>query len=78
MERRGGAREVIDLVDLDLELIDHVVLHEPEPVGVCSHTQLCNILEIARIEVIQADHVMSICHQSSAKMRTKKARTTGD
>ena len=75
MRRRGGTGEIVDLVDLKLKRIDHVVTHEFETRML---EQMRDVLLSAGKEIIDDRHLMAFGDEPIAKMGTKKAGAAGD
>ena len=73
--RRGRAREIVDLIDLEIDRIDDVVLQDLE---VWMAGQMRDIPGVARREVVEADHRLTFGKQPFAKMGPKKSRPAGD
>ncbi len=71
---RGRAREVIDVVHLDHELLVHVVAQELEA---RMTEESFDVSAPAREQVVQADHRVPGADQPLAQVRAEKARTTG-
>ena len=75
MRRRGGAGEIVDLVDLELERIDHVVAHKleirvPQEVG--------DVELAAGKEVVDRHDIVAVLEEAFAEMGTEKAGAAGD
>jgi hypothetical protein len=68
MRRRSGAREVVDLVDLDVVTIDHVVPDELEAARVRTHGEVLDVLVMARVEVVDTKYAMTCIEQALAKV----------
>ena len=73
--RCGRAGEVVDLVDLDLVRIDHVVADELE---VRATDEMLDVGFLTREEVVEADHLVALLDQTVAEMGAEKAGTAGD
>jgi hypothetical protein len=64
-------------VAVDVNIVGHVVLHEPEPIL----SQLKEMLDVFRIsghEVVHADDLMALFDETIAEMRSEKAGSAGD
>ena len=72
---RGGARHVVDLVDLDEELLRHVA---PDDLEVRLVEQVLDVGLLRGEEVIESDHVMPLVYQPSAEVRAQEAAATRD
>ncbi len=75
MGRRGGAGEVVDLIDLELERINHVVPHEFEP---RMRQQMGDVVLAAGEQVVETDDLMAVAQQPVAEMAAEKTGTAGD
>jgi len=75
VDGRGGTGEVVDLVDFDVEREAHVVAHEFESRVA---QEVGNVVLAARVEVVQAQHVVSLPEQALAKVGPEEAGTAGD
>ena len=71
----GRAGEVVDLVDLELEGVDHIMANQLE-VGIGK--QVCDIRFPASEEVIEADDFVTFFEKSFTKMGTEEPGTAGD
>ena len=74
-DRRGRAGEVVDLVDLDVQRKRDVVTHQLE-VRVGQHRQDVGLA--ARVEVVDAQHLVALTEQAPAQVRPDEARAAGD
>src|SRR5690348_13707213 len=77
--RRGGAREMIDVGELDApatqplrQIVDHVVLDEFE-IGLM--LEMAEVLCPSRLKIVDANHVRAFGDQSVAQVRTDEACT---
>ena len=75
VRRRGGAGQVVDLVDLELERVDHVVAHQLE---VGAAVEVGNVALAAGKKVIEANDVVAVFEQAVAEVGTQKAGAAGD
>ena len=75
VDRRGRAREVVDLVDFDVERKRDVVAHQLE-VGVGGEVR--EVLLAAGEVIVHAQHVAARREQLFAQMRAEKAGTAGN
>ena len=73
VDRGGGAGEIVDLVHLDIEREGHVVSHDLEA---RIAQVLGEIRPVARVEIIDREHVVSLRHQSIAQMAADKTGPT--
>ena len=75
VDRTRGAREVVDVVDLlvDANVLGHVVRPELES-GVA---QMLNVVQRARLEVVDADDAMAPREQRLTEVGTKEAGAAG-
>eukprot|EP00754_Rhynchopus_humris_P039921 Rhum_TRINITY_DN22999_c0_g1::Rhum_TRINITY_DN22999_c0_g1_i1::g.176756::m.176756 len=72
--RRRGRRHVVDLVNHELHLVSHVVVHDRE-VGVPE--PLLHVLDAACEEVVHHDHVVPLEHQLVDEVRPDEAAAAG-
>ncbi len=72
--RQGGEME--DVVDrpVDVDRLDHVVVQERELVAL----DVGDVLQRARLEVVDADHAMPLGEQVVAEMRAEEPGSAGD
>ena len=70
MRRRSRAGEIVDLVDLDLEGIDHIVPHEFK---VRVGQQMNDVLLPAGEQVVEADDIVAVADQPIAKVTAEEA-----
>ncbi len=70
MNRRGRAREIVDLVHFDIEREGDIVAKHFE---VLVREQMLNIGPGASEIIVDADNVCPACQQALAKMRTQEA-----
>ena len=75
MDRRGGAGEVVDLVDFHVQRKGHVVAQQFEVRVV---QQMSDVVLGAGEEVVDAEHVVAIRKQTLAQMAAEEAGTAGD
>ena len=73
--RRGGAGQVVDLVDLQQDRQRHVVANQLE---VRPAEQMGDVRLLAGEEVVEADHVVPLLDQPLAEVRAEKAGAAGD
>ena len=63
VDRRGRAGQIIDLVNLHIKRIDHIMTHQFEArVG----QKMRDVAPAAGVEVIDTQHLMSVCEQPLA------------
>jgi hypothetical protein len=62
-------------ITVDVNVIGNIVMNEFE---MRIRAMSIDILQIARDEVINHDHVVSVCQKSIRQMRTDKSGTTRD
>ena len=75
MDGAGGAGQVVDLVDLDIQRKGDVVAHELEA-GVVE--QVGDVVLGAGEEVVDAEHVVALGQQAVAQVAAQKAGAAGD
>jgi hypothetical protein len=75
VDRRRGAGEVVDPVDLHVQREGDVMPHQFE-VGIAQ--QVGDVLLAAGIEVVNAQHVVAVAQQALAQVRAEEAGTAGD
>ncbi len=75
VHRRRRAREVVDLVDFHVQRKRHVVTHQLE---IRRIEQVRDVVLRARVEIVDAQHVVPGRHEALAQMRTEKARAAGN
>ena len=74
MDGGGGAGEIVNLVDFDIEREADIVTHQFEArMG----QQAMHVVTCARIEIVDAEDLMPIVQQALAQMRAEKARAAG-
>ena len=75
VDRAGGAREVVDEVDrlVDPDPVDDVLVHEREAIV----PEVLDVLERARLEVVDADHPVALLDQVVAEMRAEEPGAAG-
>ena len=74
VHRRGGAGEVVDLVDLDVEREGDVVAHRLE---VRIAEQVRDVVLAPGEVVVDAQHVVAVAQQAFAQMRAEEAGAAG-
>ena len=74
VDRRGGAGEIEDLVDFDVERKRHVVTHQLEIVVV---EQVIDIAPRAGEIIVDAQHAGAALEQAVAKVRAEKSGAPG-
>ncbi len=72
MHRRGGAGEIVDAIDLDIEREGDVVAHDLESLRA---QQRFDIAAAAGVEIVDAQHFAPAFEQPFAQMRADKPRT---
>ena len=75
VHRRRGASEVVDLVDLQFERIDHIVAHQLEIRVV---EQVRDIALTSSEEVVHTDHFVPFIEETFRKMGAEEASSAGD
>ena len=75
MRRRGRAGEVVDLVDLDLEGIDHVV---PQEFKARVGEQVDDVLLPAGEQIVEADDLVPVADEPVAEVTAQEAGAAGD
>ncbi len=75
VRRRGGAGEVVDLIDLEFERLGHIVADQFE-IGMLE--QVGDIAFAAGEKVVEANHLVALAEKPFAKMGAQKARSAGD
>ena len=75
MDRRRGASEIIDLIDLEQDRLGHIVTDELEIVVV---QQMRDVLFAAGKEIVETDDLVAFIKKPFAKMRTDKPGPAGD
>ena len=73
MDRRGRAREIVDLVHFDIKREGYIVTDDFE---VLLHQQVLDIGPGASKIVVDANNVCSTYQQALAEMRTQEPRAT--
>ncbi|MNE42494.1 hypothetical protein D3C77_389470 [compost metagenome] len=77
MNRRGGAGQVVDLIEaaqfVGQGIVD-VLRHQMEAIGI---HQMSDVGVSACMKIIDAGHMMTGFDQSSAQVRSEKARSAG-
>jgi hypothetical protein len=71
---RGGARQVVDLVDLDVERKSNVV---PQDLEARVSQQVCYVVAIAGVEIVHAQDIITFAEQPLAKMRAEESCSSG-
>ena len=74
VDRRGGAGEIVDLIDLDIERESHVVTHKLE---LRVLVQMLDIAFAAGKEVVGTKHLVALIEQTVDEMRADKAGAPG-
>ncbi len=75
MPGRRGAREVVDLVDLEEQRVRDVV---PDELEVRPAQEVLDVLLPARKKVVQTDHLFPALEQGLAQVRAQESGGTGD
>jgi len=75
MRRGGGAGEVVDLIDLELEGVDDVVTDQFER-GMADEVE--DVAFAAGEKVVEADDFVAFMEKPLAEVGAKESRTTGD
>ena len=75
MHRRGGAGEVVDPIDFDLEGVDHIMPQQFEPRMVA---EVEDIALPTSEEVVETDHLVPVREESLAEMTAQKPGSAGD
>ena len=70
MDRRSGARQVVDGIDFDKKRKGHVVADHFK-IGVVQ--QMHDILLVARKEVVHTDHLVALFQETFAQVTAQKA-----
>jgi hypothetical protein len=74
MGRGSGTGEIVDLIDLDLERVDHVVPQEFKPrIG----QQMDDVLLPAGKQIVEADDLMAVADQAIAEVAAEKSGAAG-
>ena len=75
VDRARRAREVVDEVDrpCDLEVLDHVVVEELEPLV----PDVLDVCERARVQVVDAEDAVALLEEVVAEMRAEEAGASG-
>jgi hypothetical protein len=75
VDRAGGARKMEDEVDrlVNLDVLDQVVIEKEESLV----TDVLDVLERARVEVVDAKDAMSLLEQVLAQMRAEESGSPG-
>ena len=66
MDRRSGARQIVDLIDLDIERERHIVAHHLES-GIAD--QMRDVGPAAGEVIVDAEHIVALPDQPLAQMR---------
>ena len=74
MDGRGRAREIVDLVDLDIERKGHVVPHQLETLVI---EKMLDIVPAAGVKIVDTQNICPP-REPLAKMRAEKTRAPGD
>ena len=76
VDRARERREVVDEVDrpCDLEVLDHVVVEELEPLV----PDVLDVCERARVQVVDAEDAVALLEEVVAEMRAEEAGSSGD
>ena len=74
MDRRGWARQIVNLVDFHIERECDIV---PKHFKMLVTEQMFNVASCTGEEVVDANDDRSALQQALAKMRTKESRATG-
>jgi hypothetical protein len=74
MDRRGGTRQIVDLVDFDIEREGHVMADKFKAMVI---EQVIDVAARAGEKIIDADDAGAVLEQSLAKMRTQKSSPAG-
>ena len=75
MNRRGGAGEIVDLIDFEQDRLDHIMAQQLETAVI---EQVRDVLASPGKEVVEADHFVAFAQQSLAQMRADKTCAAGD
>jgi len=75
MDRRSGAGEIIDLIDLEQYRFGYIVAYQFKSRMV---HQVRDVLLTASKKIVKADDLMPIFYKPLAKMRTDKPGSAGD
>jgi hypothetical protein len=75
VRRRRGTREVVDLLDLELEGVDDVVADEFK---IWIRQQVRDVPLLAGEEIIEADDLVAVVQEPVAEVRAEKAGAAGD
>ena len=73
--RRGGAGEVVDLIDFQPDRLRDVV---PDQLEVRPAEQVRDVRLLAGEEIVEADDVVPLVDEPFAQVRAEKARAAGD
>jgi hypothetical protein len=75
VDRAGGARKVEDEVDrlVNLDVLDQVMIEEEESLV----TDVLDVLERARVEVVDAKDAMSLLEEVLAQVRAQESGSPG-
>ena len=72
---RGRARQIVDLVGLDIERERHIVAHQ---LKIRFTQQRNDVLPAPGEEIVDAQHLVPVFDQSLAQVRADKSCTAGD
>jgi hypothetical protein len=75
MDRRGRARQIEDLIHLNVERECHIVAHQFETLVTY---QVLDIALGPSKKIVETDNVMPIFNETVAQMRTKKSGAAGN
>jgi hypothetical protein len=75
MDRRGGTREVVDLVNLEQDRFSHIVPDELKSVVV---QQVKDVFLSPGKKIVKTNNFVAFVQKSFAKMRSDKSGTAGD
>jgi hypothetical protein len=74
VNRRGGTRQVVDLLHLDEERLGDIVPHDFEPAVI---QQMLDVFSSAGEEVVETGDAVTFGKEPFAKMRADEAGATG-
>ena len=75
VDRRCRARQIVNLIDLDIERQRNITAHNLEtPIG----QQMFDVLPPAGIKIVDAEHLVAVGKKPFAEMRADKSGTSGD
>jgi len=75
MAGRGGAGEIVDLVDLEPDRVHDVV---PQQLEIRPFQQMRHVGLLAGEEIVQADDVVLLFREPLAEMRAQETGAAGD